>query len=52
MSAKSFLTCLLSINLVTPPVPGRTPNNGTSGKLTVLDLSSTKSISSQARATS
>ena len=52
ISAKSFLTFLLSIKRVTPPVPGRTPNNGTSGKLTVLDLSSTKMISSHASATS
>ena len=52
ISARSLRIFLLSINLVNPPVPGNTPNNGTSGRLTVLDLSSTKSISSHANATS
>ena len=52
ISAISFLTLRLSVNLVSPPVPGNTPNNGTSGRLTVLERSSTNRISSHARATS
>ena len=52
ISAMSFLTLRLSVNLVSPPVPGKTPNNGTSGRLTVLERSSTNRISSHASATS
>ena len=51
-SAMSRLTFLLSTSLVNPPVPGKTPKSGNSGRLTVLDLSSIKRISSQAKAIS
>lgn len=43
---------LLSVRRVRPPVPGSTPNSGTSGRLTEEERSSTSRISSQAAANS
>jgi hypothetical protein len=51
-SALSLRTCRLSTNRVSPPVPGSTPSNGTSGSETVEEPSSMSTISSQARASS
>ena len=52
MSARSRRTLRLSTRRVRPPVPGRTARSGTSGRLTALEPSSMRSISSQARASS
>src|SRR5207253_9993137 len=52
MSARSLRTFLLSVRRVSPPVPGRTPSRGSSGRLTADERSSTRMISSQARASS
>ena len=51
-SARSLRTKRLSTTRVRPPVPGITPSSGTSGKDTVEDPSSTRTISSQASASS
>ena len=51
-SARSRRTLRLSTNLVKPPVPGKTPSKGSSGKDTELEPSSTMIISSQASANS
>ena len=51
-SARSRRTLRLSVTRVRPPVPGSTPSNGTSGKLTVDERSLTIRISSQASAIS
>ncbi len=51
-SARSWRTWRLSVRRVRPPVPGSTPSSGTSGRLTALDRSSIRRISSQASASS
>ena len=51
-SAKSRRTFRLSTKRVRPPVPGSTPSSGASGRLTALDPSSAKTISSHAMASS
>ena len=51
-SARSRRTLRLSVSRVSPPVPGRTPSNDTSGRLTADERSSIKRISSQASASS
>src|SRR5262249_22806565 len=51
-SARSRRTLRLSTTRVRPPVPGRTPSSGVSGRLTAELPSSTRKISSQARASS
>ena len=43
-SARSLLIFLLSVNLVKPPVPGRTARSGTSGKDILEEPSSIKTI--------
>src|SRR5437588_2931125 len=52
MSARSRRTLRLSVTRVSPPVPGRTPRSGTSGRDTAEERSSIRKISSQARASS
>ncbi len=51
-SQRSRRILRLSVMRVRPPVPGKTPSSGTSGKLTALLRSSTSRILSQARASS
>ena len=51
-SARSRLTLRLSTSRVRPPVPGSTPSSGVSGRLTAEFPSSTRTISSQASASS
>ncbi len=51
-SARSRRTLRLSVTRVRPPVPGKTPSSGSSGKLTAEERSSTSTISSHANANS
>src|SRR5205823_6017770 len=51
-SARSLRTPRLSTSLVRPPVPGSTASSGTSGIETAVEPSSTRMISSHARASS
>ncbi len=51
-SARSRRILRLSTRRVRPPVPGSTPRSGASGKLTALDPSSARTISSHAIASS
>ena len=51
-SARSRRTWRLSTTRVSPPVPGSTASSGTSGSETAEDRSSTRRISSHARASS
>ncbi len=51
-SARSLRVPRLSTTRVSPPVPGSTPSSGTSGSATVEELSSTRTMWSQARASS
>src|SRR5262249_25106529 len=51
-SARAPRTPRLSTSRVRPPVPGRTPRRGTSGRATVVVRSSAITIQSQARASS
>ncbi len=51
-SARSRRTLRLSTRRVSPPVPGSTPRSGASGRLTALDPSSCRTISSHAIASS
>jgi hypothetical protein len=51
-SARSRRILRLSVKRVSPPVPGSTPSRGTSGRLTALERSSIRKISSQAKAIS